>query len=337
MRHQEINLLMIFDAIMTEGSITRAADRMAMTQPAVSNALSRMRSAWKDELFVKDGRGIQPTVYAQNLWAQIRAPLQQLEEAVDPTVFDPATAKRTFRIMTADVMVDIAWIALRKLVETQAPNINIHAVPARIVTNEKALHDAEVDLVIGASPARSNVIHSEYLFSPKYVCVMRPDHPLTRTPLTLENFAKAEHLLVSISGDVVGVTDEALAKLGMRRRVAMTVNHFGAVVPLVKSSDLICVIPSTVVERAIFEDELAVYEVPVELEPTQITAMWHKRQERDAGLMWLKGHLNGLIKSHVQRHFEALNRCCRNRGCQKAMGEGSISLPDSAVKDLVKI
>ena len=102
MRPHDLNLLMIFDAIMTEGAITRAADRLSMTQPVVSNALSRMRTAWKDELFVKDGRGIQPTSFAKNLWSQIQGPLGELEVAVNPTDFNPATAKRTFRIAATD-------------------------------------------------------------------------------------------------------------------------------------------------------------------------------------------------------------------------------------------
>ena len=117
MRPQELNLLVVFDAIMTERSITRAADRLSMTQPAVSNAVGRMRVAWKDELFVKDGRNIQPTLHAQNLWSQIREPLSALSEAMNPTAFVPSSAKRTFRIALTDIAVDMIWGQMRKIIE----------------------------------------------------------------------------------------------------------------------------------------------------------------------------------------------------------------------------
>jgi len=262
MRTQELNLLMVFDAVMTEGSITRAADRLAMTQPAVSNAVSRMRSVWKDELFIKEGRRIQPTLFAQNLWAQIRSPLQALNEAVDPQEFDPATSTRTFRISVASAGVDIAWAPLRAIIEAEAPNVNIHAIPYTIANGEQVLIDAEVDMVIGAMGNMSPVIHSEFLFNPCYVVVMRQGHPLAKKNLTLQEFANAPHLLVSLSGDVTGYTDQVLAQHGLKRRIAMSVNHFSAIPGLIESSDLIAVVPPTALEEAIFSGRIAVTEPP---------------------------------------------------------------------------
>lgn len=308
MRNQELNLLVIFDAIMTEGSITRAANSLSLTQPAVSNALSRMRTAWKDELFVKDGRNIQPTTYAQNLWTQIKLPLEQLEEAVDAKSFDPTTAKRTFRIAAADVVIDTIWRPLRKLIEQEAPNINIHAVPYTILNTEGILHDAKVDMVVGSSVSTSNVIRREHLYTPCYICVMRPDHPLAKVNLTLEEFAAAEHLLVSLSGNASGFTDEVLAQHGLSRRVSMTVNHFSAVPELLKETNLISIVPSTVVEKAIFSGELTVIEPPLQLSPNHVASFWHKRQERDQGLIWLRKHVNDLIKTRAQLHLEELKQ-----------------------------
>lgn len=313
MRNQELNLLVIFDAIMTEGSITRAADSLALTQPAVSNALSRMRTAWKDELFVKDGRNIQPTIYAQNLWAQIKLPLEQLEEAVDTNSFDPATAQRTFRIAAADIIIETIWRPLRKLIEQEAPGINIYAVPYTTLNAENILHNAEVDMVVGATASTSNVICREHLYTPCYICVMRPDHALAKADLTLDEFAAAEHLLVSLSGNAVGFTDEVLAQHGLSRRIAMTVNHFSAVPELLKESNLISIVPSTAVEKAIFSGELAVMEPPIQLSPPHVSSFWHKRQGRDQGLIWLKKHVNQLIKSRAELHFEELQqRICKS-------------------------
>jgi len=129
MRTQELQLLYIFDAIMTERSITRAAERLAMTQPAVSNAVSRMRQIWNDPLFVRKGRNIEPTSYALSLWDQVSEPMYTLTNAVSATQFDPASSKRTFRIAVTDVITEMIWRQLIQLLEQEAPGVDLHAVP----------------------------------------------------------------------------------------------------------------------------------------------------------------------------------------------------------------
>ena len=313
MRTQELNLLMMFDAIMTEGSITRAAQRLAMTQPAVSNAVSRMRSLWKDDLFIKEGRNIQPTLFAQNLWLQIREPLQQLQDAVAPNEFDPATSTRTFRLAVASAIVDISWAPLRAIIEKEAPSINIHAIPYTITNGEQVLEDAEVDLVVGTSNSNSPVILSEFLFNSAFVCIMRNGHPLAKPNLGIDEFADAAHLIVSLSGDVTGYTDQALAQHGKKRRIAMSVNHFSSVPALIESSDLISVVPPTVVEEAIFSQRITAMLPPVEVPGTPVYSLWHKRQERDAGLIWLRNHVNRIIKEHADNHYKMLAKCCEEK------------------------
>lgn len=315
MRHQEISLLVIFDAIMTEGSITRAADQLELTQPAVSNALSRMRQAWNDELFIKDGRNIQPTIYAQNLWKKVRSPLVELEEAVDIEGFDPASSQRTFRIAAADTIIDTAWAPLRKIIEEQAPHINLHAVPYTISNAHELLDNAEVDLVVGGVLENDDAICSEYLYSPCYICVMRPGHPLTQTQFSLEEFANSEHLLVSLSGEATGYTDEVLAQYGLSRRIAMTVNHFSAVPKLISESDLIAIVPSSTMEEAIFSGKLAVVEPPIQITTKLINNYWHRRQDTDKGLVWLRAHVTRIIKQHAEDHMEELKKRICNK-CQ---------------------
>lgn len=309
MRPQELNLLMVFDAIMTERSITRAADRLAMTQPAVSNAVSRMRVAWKDELFVKDGRNIQPTLHAQNLWDQVREPINMLTDAVDPHAFDPTTAKRTFRIAATDILVDMAWRPLRKLIENEAPGINIHAIPYTIVNAEQVLDDAKVDLVCGLNNQMSSTIRTDHIFTPEYVCVMRNGHRLAKAKMSVKEFAAAEHLLVSLSGDISGVTDDALARLGLTRRIAMTVNHFSAIAPLLQESNLIAVVPTGTVESAVCKGELSATKIPVDVATRQLAMLWHKRQDRDGGLLWLREHLKNIVSIEVARQTKSVMDC----------------------------
>lgn len=318
MRPQELNLLMVFDAIMTERSITRAAERLSMTQPAVSNALSRMRVAWKDELFVKDGRNIRPTSHAQNLWQQIREPLNNLSEAIDSKPFEPATSQRTFRIAMADIMVSMAWPRLRQVIEQQAPGVNIHAMPYTLQTYESMLENAEVDMVIGVGGALADTLRDQYLLTSMYVCVMRHGHPLAHADLTVEEFAAADHLLVTLSGETTGFTDQVLSQRGLSRRIACTVNHFSAVEQIIKQSNLITVVPSGAVADAIVEGRLAATKMPIDIPSNQASMIWHKRQDRDSGLCWLRKHIKQIITEvHEQQTNDVLMSLCKNNaiGC----------------------
>jgi len=308
MQPKEVSLLLIFDAIMTEGSITRAADRLALTQPAVSNAVARMRDRWKDDLFVRDGKQIRATSFAENLWQQIRNPLRDLKTAITLEAFDPATSNRTFRICAVpDASVDSALRKLREIVEAEAPGIKVYTFPYHEDEAESILVSDRVDMVVGAMQPLGNMICTEPLFVPKYVCVMRPDHPLARKPLTMEGFSSADHLMVSfMSCEVSDLTDQALARHGLSRRIPMTVHHFGAVPEVICNSNLIAVVPSTAVEREIFAGELAVSVLPVEVTPTPIAVMWHKRQELDQGLTWLRGNVSQLIAEYAKEHSSEL-------------------------------
>ena len=303
MRPQELNLLVIFDAIMTEKSITRTAERLSMTQPAVSNAVSRMRSAWKDELFVKDGRNIQPTSYAKNLWEQIREPLNQLSSAIDPDEFDPQVARRTFRLSVSDIVVDTMWGDLRRLCEREAPGINIHAVPYTIQGAQRVLDDADVDLVIGTTNPMPDSIRSSHLFDGCFVCAMRVDHPLAKPDLSLEEFIAADHLLVSLSGDSHAMTDQVLNEQGLSRRVAFTVNHFASAAPILMDTDLIAVLPAGAVYKFVVEGKLAVSPLPIDIPKTSISMLWHKRQDNDAGLKWLRSHVKKIMVSRWEQNL----------------------------------
>jgi DNA-binding transcriptional LysR family regulator len=306
MRPQELNLLVIFDAVMTENSITRTTEQLSMTQPAVSNAVARMRTLWKDDLFVKDGRNIQPTTYAKNLWSQIRDPLHSLSQAVSPDAFDPMTARRTFRIATPDVAVDSIWLELRLLFEQKGPGLNLHAVPYTVANTRQILENADVDLVIGASNRSLENIQSDHLFDTRYVCAMRKDHPLAKPDLSVAEFAAADHLVISWSGDAASATDQALHQLGFTRRVAFTVNHFAPAVPIIKETDLIAILPTDYIDKHVARGELSITRTPVEVPHTSISMLWHKRQNRDAGLQWLRRHIKKIYVPRRTGNMEHL-------------------------------
>lgn len=313
MKDVDLNLLGVFDAIMTERSITKAAERLAMTQPAVSNAVNRMRHTYGDPLFVKNGRGIQPTPKALMLWQQVREPLHHLREAVDPPEFDPARAIRRFRIATSDVMAQLIWLPLRQLIEREATGIDVHAVPYTIQGGPRQLMNAEVDLSIGLFGEDERDLRTSWLFDSHYLCAMRREHPLADGPMTLKKFVKADHLLVSLSGDASSEVDVVLSQLGLRRRVAMTVNQFSLVPELLRETNLVALVPRSTAGCSLFHSQLYVTEAPVELPQKRISMAWHARHDRDPGHAWLRQQVAAIA---VQR-WEESSRCWKH--CQESM------------------
>lgn len=300
MKNQELTLLYVFDAIMTEGSITRAAERLNMTQPAVSNAVSRMRHAWKDPVFVKKGRQIEPTSYALSLWDQVRGPMHELSRAVTTTGFDPATSRRKFRIALADMMLDLLWPPLVSKLEQDAPGIDLHAVPYTLGGAHMQLREAQVDLAIGMLTEHDHSLRSTWLADSGYVLAMREDHPLAGRPITLEEFLDARHLLISLSGDTHGPVDSALDRMGLSRRVAVTVNHFPAIPALLQTSDLITALPDGMMQDEQLRKGLWLTRLPIEVDPISVYLIWHARHDREPGLIWMRSLVEYLIRERWQ-------------------------------------
>ena len=279
---------------MTEGSITRAAERLNITQPAVSNAVGRMRSIWKDDLFIKDGRNIRPTLFAQNLWAKVQLPLEEIEDAINPKGFDPVTSHRVFRIAATDLMVDLLWAELRQRLEKVAPGVAVQTLPYTISNGESLLASATVDVLIGANNLMPSMATSEMLIELDYVCVMRPDHPLATGNLTLDRFVEVDHLLVSLSGDTRGYTDTVLAEHGKTRKVAMTINNFASATKMLERSDLVCVLPSVTAKASVEAGLLVSRPTPVPVPGPTLSMFWHKRVDRDLGNVWLRNLLKDI-------------------------------------------
>lgn len=287
MRDIDLNLLSAFDAIMGEQSISRAATRLNMTQPAVSNALGRMRVTYNDPLFVKAGRGVRPTPKAEQLWREVHTPLQLLRDAVHPPAFQPMRAKRRFRLGTSDLITMALWPGLRKLVEKEAPGIDILAIPYTCQDTERLLADSGADLVFGVYEQLGSEYRARPLFAGNLICAMRKSHPLAGAPLTMKRYLAADHLLVSLSGDPVGSVDKLLEQRGLKRRVAMTVNQFLGVPALLAESDLICVAPRIAVTRCA-QNDLHLTKPPFDIPASVVSMIWHARADRDPGHMWLR-------------------------------------------------
>jgi DNA-binding transcriptional LysR family regulator len=296
----DLNLLRVFDAVMTEQNLTRAANRLAMTQPAVSNAVKRLRDALGDELLIRTAHGVKPTARAESLWPAVRRALADLEEAVAPRSFELAKANATFRMAMADATAGLLLPPLVRLIESEAPGIDIRMVPLTTREPRPMLLRGDIDLAIGFFPgvvaqlqgATETPVRHERLYAGHYVCVMRKNHPLADKELTLDRYCDANHLLVSFSGRARGLVDDALVSLNRERRILLTVNQFFTAGKVVAASDLLMVIPYHLIDATGMSEQLIQKELPFSLPEVHIDMLWHERDARSPGHRWLREQLH---------------------------------------------
>ena len=295
----DLNLLRIFDAVMSERNLTRAANRLAMSQPAVSNALRRLRDSLGDELLIRTAHGVRPTPHAEELWPAVRRALSDLEAAMAPQTFDVSKTQATFRMAMADATAALWLPALVRAIERTAPGVNVRMVQLTTRDPRPMLLRGDIDLSIGFFPGlvaqlageADTPIRHELLYSGQYVCVMRQHHPLARAELTLDTFCSANHLLVSFSGRAHGLVNDALERLGRERRILLTVNQFFTAGRVVANSDLLMVLPRHLIAATGMSTELIAKDIPFELPPVQVDMLWHQRDARSPAHKWLRDHL----------------------------------------------
>jgi len=292
----DLNLLRVFDAVMTEQNLTRAAQRLAMTQPAISNAVKRLRDSLGDDLLIRTAHGVKPTARAESLWPAVRRALAELEEAVAPRSFELDKAHATFRMAMADATAALILPPLVRVIEEEAPGIDARMVPLTTREPRPLLLRGDVELAIGFFPgvvaqlqgATETPIRHERLYSGRYVAVMRKHHPLAKQALTLDRYCEANHLLVSFSGRARGLVDDALASLGRERRILLTVNQFFTAGQVVAASDLVMVIPKHLINATGMSEALIHQDLPFDLPEVHIDMLWHERDGRNPGHQWLR-------------------------------------------------
>lgn len=292
----DLNLLYVFNAVMTELHVTRAAQRLHMTQPAVSNALNRLRRALDDELFVKVPTGVRPTPKAMELWQPIRDALTQIRQALEAAEFDPAIASATFRIAMNDFAAHLLLPKLATVVEALAPNVSVRTLPVASIDAETLLEQADIDLAIGVFTSSNARLRSRSLLTSPFTCVMRRGHPLASQTLTLNRYIQAKHLLVTLTGEATGFIDVILQERQLERRVVFTVNQFTVVPQIIASSDLIAVLPARTIGMSAFSEQLHSAPLPLEISPSIIKMMWHERNQLDSAQVWLRAQLIALCE-----------------------------------------
>jgi DNA-binding transcriptional LysR family regulator len=299
-RTLDLNLLRVFDEVMAERNLTRAARNLSITQPAVSNALRRLRETLGDELVRRSGAGMEPTPRALALWPTVRDALRQLQHTLAPGEFDAATADKTFLLAMADATAAELIPGLVQIVEGEAPAVSLRVLPLTTRDPRRMLENEEVDMAIGYFPAvianlaargQSGVavpFETQRLYVGQYVCVMRRDHPLAGAPLTLDDFCAARHLLVSFSGRPYGFIDQTLGAIGRERRIVVTVNQFFTAGRVVANSDLLTVLPRHFVSVTGIDEQLVLRDLPFDQPLVHVDAIWHRRAQHGHAHQWLR-------------------------------------------------
>jgi DNA-binding transcriptional LysR family regulator len=283
-----LNLLVAFQALLEERSVTRAARRSGVSQPAMSNSLAQLRALFGDRLFTRTAHGLEPTPRALALAAPLRDGLAKLGELLDARPFDPRTATRRFVIAASDYVEFVLLPPLLERLRGAAPNLRLEIRPWGLHEIPEGLARGEIDLLIGYYDRVPPNHAEQLLFEDEYVCVVRRRHPRVQKKLTLKSYLELDHVLVSQKSDSPGSVDRALAARGKQRRVAVRVSHFLLVPTLIARTDFVAALDRRAAEPFAKPLGLRLLEPPLPLPRGRVGQVWHTRVESDAGHRFLR-------------------------------------------------
>jgi len=292
LRSVDLNLLVALDALLSEMHVTRAAARVGLSQPAMSNALGRLRHVFKDELLVRTSAGMQATPRALELAEPIRRLLRSVERIFNSEAeFDPLTSSRSFTVRMSDVLGQMLLPSLFAVLEEAAPSIQIDVIHLPPQRTTEALEKDEIDVAVSMGLIHSNSIHSAKLMTDRMVCVMRAGHPIAGESLSLERFLAEKHLKVSMSPTDMRFVDDVLAKQGLVRRVALNVPHWVLVPRILERSNMLAVMPGLFAYDNAY-DGFVQRELPLTSPPFEWSVYWHRRHNGDQAIKWLIARLS---------------------------------------------
>jgi DNA-binding transcriptional LysR family regulator len=292
----DLNLVRVFDALMTERSATRAGERIGLSQPAVSAALSRLRHALGDQLFIRRGNDMVPTPRAEELAALARSALSQIERMVEvPGPFDPGTLERQFTIMGSDFISMLLMPELSQRIRQAAPGVVLRLRDTSIGDVARQLREDSVDVAIEPAIATEEGVTSRPLFPSPFMLVARRGHAALAAAgiapgaiIPLDLYCALPHALRSVDGGLTGAVDNALNKTGHRRRVMLTMPQFEAVALAVAAGDYLAALPVQFAEAVVKRLPLELYRLPVDVPAADIRVLWHARHDAERAHRWLR-------------------------------------------------
>ncbi|MEZ5640613.1 MAG: LysR family transcriptional regulator [Burkholderiaceae bacterium] len=292
----DLNLLLVLHRLLQERHVSRSAAALGLTQPAVSNALRRLRSLLGDDLLVRTAGGMRPTPYAERLAGPLAQALGALEGALSTREqFDPAASERRFTLALSDVGEIYFLPVLMPALATEAPGVTLRVVPLALPDLAEAMAAGEVDLALGSLPGLQSGFYQQALLRQRYVCLMRDGHPGAARRLTRAAFTGFDHVRVEALGTGHGRVDEALARAGLARRIRLSVPNFVALGHVLRSTDLMATVPERLAERVGAPLGLLTRPLPVRLPSPEIHQLWHATRHRDSGHQWLRAFIARLF------------------------------------------
>lgn len=293
-RNLDLNLLMAFDVLMKEMSVSRAAEKMFMTQSAMSHTLNRLRQLLDDPLLVRTSSGMKPTSRAQSLIEPIRNVLQDIDRLViSPPIFDPKISRREFVIAATDYAEYLIVPSLIGHIKKLAPQVNVSVEHLNLSALEPGLENGDIDVALGFASVLNmpTYLRSQPLFEETMACVVRKDHPEVGEEISLERYVDLEHISVSISAEHIGLVDEWLSKKGLNRRVTLKIPHFLTAPFIVAQTDMMLSVPKRVAEHFIHLAPLKLVVPPMELPANQVVMAWHPVTDKEASCIWLRAQI----------------------------------------------
>lgn len=293
----DLNLVVVFDAIYRLRNLTAAGRTLNLSQPAMSHALDRLRTAFKDPLFVRLPRGLQPTPLANELAPALMEGLGAIRGGLERRTFDPAKSTRTFRIGMGELSEGVQLPRLLHELSASAPHIRLHTLQVPGPRLGDALGEGEVDMATGAYELGA-ACRSMVLYEREYACALRADHPVIGSELTLKQFKAAGHILVAPQTTYhhAEIVERALTSREVNARIVVQISHFHGVMALITNSDLIATIPKRLAQSMQQLANIKVLPPPIPLPKYKVTLYWHERFHRDPGNEWLRAIFIKLFK-----------------------------------------
>jgi DNA-binding transcriptional LysR family regulator len=286
----DLNLLVVFQQLFTERRVSVVADNLGLTQPAISNALSRLRKMLGDELFLRTARGMEPTPYASQLAEPISYALATIRETLDRKMeFNPADSTRKFTIAMTDIGEIHLLPKLMSRLAAIAPEVTISTVRNASVNLGDEIEAGRVDLAIGLLPQLKSGYFQRRLFQQRYVCMFRAGHVLDKEAVSLEEFLDAQHVVVVSGGTGHAMVDDTITRRGLKRKAVLTVPHFVALGHILSSTDMIASVPERYARECMQPFQLKYLPHPVPLPEFGINLFWHAKFHKEPGNQWLRG------------------------------------------------
>lgn len=286
-RSLDLNLLVALNALLEEKQVTRAAERINLSQPAMSRALARLRIMFKDPLLVKDTKGMALTARAQELYLPLQNILQEISDIVSPPSIEPVLMQGEIVIATRDNILVTILPKVIQIITNEAPELKLRIVPL-VGEDLSPLEHYKVDFVMSATESGSASLHRTTIYEEGFICLSSSKHTNARKEMTLEQYIGMKHCLVSISGFGTGVVDDYLAQKKLKRNIVVRIPHFLAAGFIVAESDLIATIPQRLGQLFSQMQQITLIEPPIELPHFPIYLYWHRRNQNNPIHQWIR-------------------------------------------------